>query len=72
MVFYKVPIGFGMAMAMKEPAMTENRKQSILNKSHNAGRKNARNCKQHRQITPDRGNLPLFFSCCPCYNASII
>ena len=42
MDFYKVPIGFGMALAMNPPAlnaysaMTEAQKQDILNKAHNA------------------------------------
>ena len=42
MDFYKVPIGFGMALAMNHPAMevyatmTEEQKQGILNKAHNA------------------------------------
>lgn len=42
MDFYKVPIGFGMALAMNEPAMaryaamTESEKQAILNRAHNA------------------------------------
>ena len=42
MDFYKVPIGFGMALAVNEPAMnayskmTEEQKQAILNKAHNA------------------------------------
>jgi len=42
MDFYKVPIGFGMALAMNPPAlnaysaMTEEQKQSLLNKAHNA------------------------------------
>jgi len=42
MDFYKVPIGFGMALAMNPPAlnayssMTEEQKQAILNKAHNA------------------------------------
>ena len=42
MDFYKVPIGFGMALAMNEPAMaayaamTEDQKQAILNRAHNA------------------------------------
>lgn len=42
MDFYKVPIGLGMALAMNEPAMaayaamTEQQKQAILNKAHNA------------------------------------
>lgn len=41
MDFYKVPIGFGMALAMNQPAMhayatmTESRKQQVLNKAHN-------------------------------------
>ncbi len=41
MDFYKVPIGFGMALAMNHPAMNayaamdENQKQDILNKAHN-------------------------------------
>lgn len=42
MDFYKVPIGFGMALAMNEPAMaayaamTEAQKQTVLNRAHNA------------------------------------
>ena len=42
MDFYKVPIGFGMALAMNAPAMeayaamTEDQKQAVLNKAHNA------------------------------------
>ena len=42
MEFYKVPIGFGMALAMNEPAMaaysamSEEEKEKILNKAHNA------------------------------------
>lgn len=41
MDFYKVPIGFGLALAMNAPAMeayaamTEQQKQAILNKAHN-------------------------------------
>ena len=41
MDFYKVPIGFGMALAMNQramnayAAMTEDQKQAILNKAHN-------------------------------------
>ena len=41
MDFYKVPIGFGMALAMNQPAMnayaamTEERKQEMINKAHN-------------------------------------
>ena len=42
MDFYKVPIGFGMALSMNPnalnaySAMTEAEKQAILNKAHNA------------------------------------
>ena len=42
MDFYKVPIGFGMALAMNPPAlnaysaMSEEQKQAILSKAHNA------------------------------------
>ena len=42
MDFYKVPIGFGMALAMNPPAlnaysaMTDEQKQEVLNKAHNA------------------------------------
>ena len=42
MDFYKVPIGFGMALAMNAPAMnayaamTQEQKQVVLNKAHNA------------------------------------
>ena len=42
MDFYKIPIGFGMALAMNQPAMnayaamTQEQKQAILNKAHNA------------------------------------
>ena len=42
MDFYKVPIGFGLALAMNQPAMnaysamTEEQKQAIINKAHNA------------------------------------
>ena len=42
MDFYKVPIGFGMALAMNPPAlnaysaMTEDQKQAVLNRAHNA------------------------------------
>ena len=42
MDYYKVPIGFGMALAMNPPAlnaysaMTEDEKQQILHKAHNA------------------------------------
>ena len=43
MDFYKVPIGFGLALSMNAPAMeayaamTEQQKQAVLNKAHNAG-----------------------------------
>ena len=42
MDFYKVPIGFGMALAVNEPAMnvyaamTEEQKQAIINKARSA------------------------------------
>ena len=42
MDFYKVPIVFGMALAMNEPAMSayaamsEQEKQAILNRAHHA------------------------------------
>ncbi len=42
MDFYKVPIGFGMALAMNHPAMNayaamdETQQQAILTKAHNA------------------------------------
>lgn len=42
MDYYKVPIGFGMALAMNPPAlnawfaMTEQQKQEILTRAHNA------------------------------------
>ncbi len=42
MDFYKVPIGFGMALAMNPNAlnayssMTEEQKQAVLNKAHEA------------------------------------
>ena len=41
MDFYKVPNGFGMALAMNQPAMntysamTEQQKQAVINKAHN-------------------------------------
>ena len=41
MDFYKVPIGFGMALAMNQPAMnayaamTEQQKRDILDRAHN-------------------------------------
>ena len=43
MDFYKVPIGFGMALSMNPnalnaySAMTEEQKQAILDKAHHAG-----------------------------------
>ena len=54
MDFYKVPIGFGMALAMNHPAMeayaamTEAQKQAVLNKAHNA-----RNEKEMHNIVAD-------------------
>ena len=42
MDFYKVPIGFGMELAMNEPAMaayaamTEQQKRAVLHRAHNA------------------------------------
>jgi len=42
MDFYKVPIGFGMALAMNRQAMnayaamTDQQKQAVLDKAHNA------------------------------------
>ena len=51
MDFYKVPIGFGMALAMNAPAMaaytamTEEQKQAIVNRA-----RNARSEKQMQQI----------------------
>lgn len=42
MDFYKLPIGFGMALAVNQPAMnayaamTEEQKQALLNKAHHA------------------------------------
>lgn len=42
MDFYKVPIGFGMALAMNPPAMnaysamTEQQKQAVLERAHHA------------------------------------
>lgn len=42
MDYYKVPVGFGMALAMNPPAlnaysaMTEEQKQAILSKAHSA------------------------------------
>ena len=43
MDFYKVPIGFGMALAMNPPAlnaysaMTDAQKQAVLDRAHHAG-----------------------------------
>jgi len=43
MDFYKVPLGFGMALSMNPnalnaySAMSEEEKQAVLNKAHNAG-----------------------------------
>ena len=54
MDFYKVPIGFGMALAMNQPAMnafaamTEEQKQAIVNKAHKCPirKGNARPCER--------------------------
>ena len=35
MDFYKVPIGFGLALSMNAPAMEDEQKQFIGDKSHN-------------------------------------
>lgn len=57
MDFYKVPIGFGMALAMNPPAlnaysaMTEEQKQAILNRAHNA-----RSEKEMRALVADLTN----------------
>ena len=54
MDFYKVPIGFGMALAMNHAAMdayaamNEQQKQAVLNKAHNA-----RSEKQMHDIVAD-------------------
>ena len=54
MDFYKVPIGFGMALAMNHAAMdayaamNEQQKQAVLNKAHNA-----RSKKQMHDIVAD-------------------
>ena len=54
MDFYKVPIGFGMALAMNHTAMnayasmTESQKQTVLNRAHNA-----RSEQEMRQIVND-------------------
>ncbi|MGM9584776.1 MAG: hypothetical protein ACI3V1_04460 [Faecousia sp.] len=43
MDYYNIPIGFGMALAMNPPAfnaysaLTEEEKQAVLAKAHNAG-----------------------------------
>lgn len=57
MDFYKVPIGFGMALAMNPPAlnaysaMTEAQKQSVLDKAHHA-----RSEKEMHQIVASLAN----------------
>lgn len=57
MDFYKVPIGFGMALAMNAPAMeayaamTEQQKQAVLKKAHNA-----RSEKEMQQIVASLAN----------------
>ena len=54
---YKVPIGFGMALAMNAPAMeayaamTEQQKQAVLKKAHNA-----RSEKEMQQIVASLAN----------------
>lgn len=60
MDFYKVPIGFGMALAMNHPAMeayaamTEQQKQAILNKAHNARSEK----EMHRIVNSIAGGFP--------------
>ena len=57
MDFYKVPIGFGMALSMNAPAMeayaamTEQQKQAVLQKAHNA-----RSEKEMHQIVASLAN----------------
>ena len=57
MDFYKVPIGFGMALAMNAPAMgayaamTEQQKLAVLKKAHNA-----RSEKEMQQIVASLAN----------------
>ena len=36
MDFYKVPIGFGMELAVNHAAMSEPEKQAVLDRAHNA------------------------------------
>ena len=76
MDFYKVPIGFGMALAMNQPAMnayaamTEEQKQAVLNKAHNA-----RSEKEMHQIVNSiaanqltwQGRIALVFFLSICY-----
>ena len=58
MDFYKVPIGFGMALAMNHTAMeayanmTEEQKQAILNKAHHARSEQ----EMHRIVSGMAGN----------------
>ena len=71
MDFYKVPIGFGMALAVNEPAMnayaamTEEQKQAIINKARNicSEKRNAqfgdKPCKRKYVLTPRVAD------CCP-------
>ena len=67
MDFYKIPIGFGMALAQNTAAinhyahMTESQKQDILNKAHNV--RSERKCMTWwhlwliRQFNKERANL---------------
>ena len=58
MDFYKVPVGFGMALAMNHTAMeayanmTEEQKQAVLNKAHNARSEQ----EMHRIVSGMAGN----------------
>ncbi len=60
MDFYKVPIGFGMALAMNQPAMnayaamTEEQKQAIVNKAHNV-----RSEREMHDLVASLANSPL-------------
>ncbi len=60
MDFYKVPIGFGMALAMNFPAMnaysamTDAQKKAILDKAHNAKSEK----EMHEIVNSIAGNQP--------------
>lgn len=60
MDFYKVPIGFGMALAQNAPAMeryaqlSESQKQTVLRKAHNA-----RSESEMRQIVSSLVSSPM-------------